>query len=319
MTTSLLRAGAHLSNLNKSAPVKKAANRMRREVRVAGVLFLSPAALLFTAFIAGPVVAVVVLSLFSWDMLSTPRFIGLENYTHLFSDSVVLSAFINTAAFTVTTVVLHMVVGLALAVAVNGMTSRFMRYFVRTTVFFPVLISWAACALIWKYVLDPDSGFVNFYLRELGLDPPNWFLSKAWALPTMIGMDLWRTLGFTFIILLAGLQTVPKQLYEAARIDGANGWQQFWNVTVPMLSPTILFTIVVSVMGAFQIVDPMLIITSGGPGTSTLSAVQLIYYKAFRDFQMGYASAIAVLLAVAIMVFTLLQLRLSRRWVTYDR
>lgn len=284
-----------------------------------GLLFVAPAGLLFVAFIGIPLIAVGLLSFFSWDMLSSPRFIGFGNYSRLLHDPVTLVAFRNTAIFAIVTVLLHMIVALPLAVAVNNVGSRALGYFVKTTVFFPMLVSWAACALIMKYVFDPDIGFFNYYLSLIGVHPPRWFLDNSLALPAIIGIDLWRSLGFTFIILLAGLQMIPKQLYEAAAVDGATGFKKFWFITIPMLSPTILFTLIVSVMGAFQIVDPMLIITQGGPGTSTLSAVQQIYYTAFRDFQMGYASTISVALAVVITLFTLVQLRVSRKWVTYDR
>jgi multiple sugar transport system permease protein len=286
--------------------------------RVAGYLFSAPALLLFAAFVAGPVLAAIVLSMFRWDMLTPAEFVGVSNYATLFSDPTVGAAFLNTAIFCVAAVVLHLVLAFALALAVNAVTSRVVQYFVRTTVFFPNLVSWASCALIWKYALDPDSGFVNYYLKQWGIMPPSWFLNSATALPSLIAIDLWRTLGYTFVILLAGLQMVPKHLYEQARIDGAGRWQQFMSVTVPAMSPVILFTAIVSVMGSFQIADPMVIITQGGPGTSTLSAVQMIYYTAFRDFQMGYACAIAVVVAVIIMIITLVQLGLSKRWVNYD-
>jgi multiple sugar transport system permease protein len=290
----------------------------RLRERLAGYLFSAPAMLLFGAFVAGPVLAALVLSLFRWDILTPARFVGIANYATLFTDPTVGAAFANTAVFCIAAVILHIVLAFALALAVDAVTSRFVQYFVRTTVFFPMLVSWASCALIWKYALDPDNGFINYYLRQWGLNPPNWFQNSAWALPSLIGIDLWRTLGYTFVILLAGLQTVPKQLYEQARIDGAGRWQQFLSVTIPAMSPVLLFTSIISVMGAFQIADPMVIITQGGPGTSTLSAVQLIYYTAFRDFQMGYACAIAVVVAAIIMVVTVVQLTLSRRWVSYD-
>jgi multiple sugar transport system permease protein len=217
------------------------------------------------------------------------------------------------------TVIAHIVLGLGLALVVNGLASRVLRYFLRTALFFPMLVSWGAVSLLWKYALDPNFGFVNYYIAKLGIHPPNWLIDAHWALPSLVFIDLWRSLGYTFVILLAGLQTVPDHLYEAARVDGAGKVRQFWHVTLPMMSPTLLFAFIISFIGAFQIFDPMYIMTQGGPGTATLSLVQYDYYKAFRDFQMGYACATALIIAAIILIVTLIQLRLSKLWVHYDR
>jgi multiple sugar transport system permease protein len=284
-----------------------------------GYLLISPAALLFLIFIAIPFCAALVLSFFDWDILTPATFAGFGNYQTLFGDGRVHSALFNTFVFTVSTVVLHIVLGLLLAVAVNRVAGRWLKYFLRTAYFFPALVSWAAVALLWRYALDPEFGFVNYYLRGLGVDPPNWLVDTTWALPSLVAIDLWKTLGYTFVILLAGLQTVPQHLLEAAKVDGAGPFRRFWNVTVPMLSPTLLFATIITFIGALQIFEPMYIMTKGGPDNRTLSIVQEIYYNAFRDFEMGYACALAVVLSLIIMAITLLQLRLSRMWVTYER
>ncbi|MBV9228653.1 MAG: sugar ABC transporter permease, partial [Chloroflexi bacterium] len=214
--------------------------------------------------------------------------------------------------------VLHIGLGLLLALAVNRAMPAPLKYFLRTVYFFPLLMSWVSVALMWKFALDPSFGFINYYLRLLHIAAPNWLISPQWALPTIIFVDLWRTLGFTFIILLAGLQGIPVYLYEAARIDGADTLQRFWNITVPMLSPTLFFTTIITFIGAFQIFDPMYIMTQGGPGSATLSVVLHIYQTGFRSFQMGYAATISLIVFLVIMVVTLMQLRLSRYWVSYD-
>ena len=280
-----------------------------------GPLFLSPAALLFVLFIGGPFVVAIVLSLYSWDLLTPPEFVGLENFSTLFQDPVLVQAFLNTFLFAFASVVTHVVGGLLLALGVNAIANRFVSYLVRTAVFFPFIISWAAVALLWQYMLDPAFGVVTHYIERLGLTAPEWFLNPAWALPAIIGIDFWHTLGFTFIIMLAGLQTVPQQLIEAARTDGASSRQAFWHVTVPMMSPTLFFAMVVTFIGAFQIFDPIQIITGGGPDDATLTLVMYMYEQGFQSFQIGYASAVAFVVFVVIMAVTLLQFWGARKWV----
>nr|WP_281065084.1 sugar ABC transporter permease [Brachybacterium sacelli] len=202
-----------------------------------------------------------------------------------------------------------------MALAVNALASRVVSYLVRTAVFFPFIISWAAVALLWQYMLDPGFGVITHYIDRIGLTPPDWFLDPAWALPAIIGIDFWHTLGFTFIIMLAGLQTVPKQLIEAAQTDGAGRRQVFWHVTVPMMSPTLFFAMVVTFIGAFQIFDPIQIITGGGPDDATLTLVMYLYEQGFQSFRIGYASAVAFLVFVVIMAVTLLQFWGARKWV----
>jgi len=280
---------------------------------------LSPAALLFLLFFVGPVAAAIVLSVYHWDVLTPAQFAGTANFRELLHDKVLRTAIYNTFVFTFMTVIAHIVLGLGLALVVNGLASRVLRYFLRTALFFPMLVSWGAVSLLWKYALDPNFGFVNYYIAKLGIHPANWLIDTHWALPSLVFIDLWRSLGYTFVILLAGLQTVPDHLYEAARVDGAGKLRKFWHVTMPMMSPTLLFAFIISFIGAFQIFDPMYIMTQGGPGTATLSLVQYDYYKAFRDFQMGYACAMALIIAAIILIVTLIQLRLSKLWVHYDR
>jgi ABC-type sugar transport system permease subunit len=291
---------------------------LARRDAITGYLFISPAFLLFLIFIAGPLMGAIALSLFQWDLLTPAQFSGLGNYKLLFSDPVVGQAILNTFVFTFWSIVLHIGLGLLLALAVNRAMPAPLKYFLRTVYFFPLLMSWASVALMWKFALDPSFGFINYYLGLLHIATPNWLISPQWALPTIIFVDLWRTLGFTFIILLAGLQGVPAYLYEAARIDGADTLRRFWNITVPMLSPTLFFTTIITFIGAFQIFDPMYIMTQGGPGNATLSVVLHIYQTGFRSFQMGYAATISLIVFLVIMAVTLIQLRLSRYWVNYD-
>ncbi|WP_152363296.1 carbohydrate ABC transporter permease [Microlunatus speluncae] len=295
--------------------VRPAARGGRGRSRWLGWVFVSPALLWFLIFIAGPFVVAIGYSFFNWDLITPATFAGGGNYAQLFGDPMVWRAFGTTFLFAFASVVTHIIGGLLLALLANRQMNRLVSGFFRAAIFFPFLISWAAVSLLWRYVLDPEFGYVTYYLNQLGITPPLWFVDPAWALPGIIGIDFWHTIGYTFVIMLAGLQTVPAQLTEAARVDGATRWQVFWNVTVPMMSPTLFFATVITFIGAFQIFDPMKIITNGGPDNSTKSIVMYLYEQGFQAFQVGYASAIALLVFVVIMLVTALQFWLSRRWV----
>ena len=228
------------------------------------------------------------------------------------TDGATIRAVINTFVFALSSVVTHIGLGMLLALGVHRTMTRGTKYFVRTAYFFPFLVSWAAVALIWKYVLDPAFGLANYYLSTT----TNWLASPTWALPTLSVVGWWHTIGYTFVIMLAGLQTVPGELVEAARTDGASSWRVLWHVTIPMMSPTIFFASVITFIGAFQIFDPMQIITpGGGPDDSTMSVVMYLWERGFQRFAVGYASAVAILMLVVMMTVTLIQFRGARRWV----
>ncbi|RIQ25888.1 carbohydrate ABC transporter permease [Jiangella rhizosphaerae] len=302
-------------SIDAGAPPRR---RARRRQTLAGLAFLSPALVLFIVFIAGPFAFAIFLSFHSWDLLTPREYVGLENFRQLFSDPLLPKAMLNTFLFALASVVTHVFGALLLALAVNRPMNRFVSYFTRSAVFFPYLLSWAAVALLWKYVLDPSFGLVAYYLDKIGIDAPNWFVDPSWSLPAIIGIDFWYTIGFTFVIMLAGLQTVPAELVEAARTDGANRWQVFWHVTVPMMSPVLFFAVIITFIGAFQIFDPIQIITKGGPDDATMTIVMYLYQTGFQAFQIGYASAIAILVFVVIMAVTGLQFLVARKWV-YER
>lgn len=289
-----------------------------RRTQLAGWLFVSPAVLLFCVFIAFPFLFAIVLAFMKWDLLTDPEFAGLGNFTKLFADPLLPKVLGNTFVFAAASIITHLVLGLLLALAVNSLANRVLSYFVRVAVFFPFLISWAAVSLLWKYVLDPTFGYVAQYVTMIfgaGVEIPNFFADPDWALPAIIFIDLWHTLGFTFIIMLAGLQTVPAELLEAARTDGASSWQIFWNVTLPLMSPTLFFATIITFIGAFQIFDPIQIITQGGPQDSTKTIIMYLYEQGFQSFEMGYAAAVALLVFVIVMAVTVLQFVVRRRWV----
>jgi multiple sugar transport system permease protein len=283
-----------------------------------GYAFISPAMVLFLLFIVVPFVGAMGLSFFKWDLLTPAQPAGFSNFVHLFQDPLLLRVLANTFIFAFASVIGHVSGALLLALALNRAMNKVLSYFVKAALFFPLLISWAAVALLWKYVLDPTFGYVSYYLKFIGIHIPAFFSDQHWALAAIIGVDWWHTIGYTLIIMLAGLQTVPTELVEAARTDGANSFQVFFNVTLPLMSPTLFFATVITFIGAFQIFDPMQIITQGGPSNSTMSIVQYLYQTGFQSFNIGYASAIALLVFVIIMGVTGLQFWASRRWV-YER
>lgn len=286
-----------------------------RRSPLAGWLFVSPALLLFLLFILGPFVAAMALSLYSYDLLTPAKFVGLANFKQLGSDELLIRALGNTFVFAFASVVTHLVGGLLLALAVNRGLNKVLSYFVRAAVFFPFLISWAAVALLWRYVLDPSFGILSYYIGKIGITAPGWFTDPHWALPSIIGIDFWHTIGYTFLIMLAGLQTVPNEMTEAARVDGASPTQRFFFVTLPLMTPTMFFASVITFIGAFQIFDPVQIITGGGPNDSTITAVMYLYQTGFQAFQIGYASTIALVVFAVIMLVTILQFWGSRKWV----
>jgi multiple sugar transport system permease protein len=289
----------------------------RREAIVAYAL-LSPAIILFLVFIAGPLVGAIVLSFYEWDLLTDAEFVGLDNYRKLFNDSSALAAVRNTFVFAFWSLITHVGFGLLLALMVQRSIPGILKYVFRTAIFFPVIMSWASVSLIWLFILDPNFGFINYYLEQLGIPTKSWLLMPDTALPAIIIVDLWKTIGFTFIILLAGLQSVPEHLHEAAKIDGAGSIRRFWDITLPMLSPTLFFTGILTFIGAFQIFEPMYIMTEGGPLDRTVSIVMKIYMTGFQRFEMGYASAMAIGVFVVIMLVTLIQMWIGKYWVFYD-
>jgi multiple sugar transport system permease protein len=281
-----------------------------------GYLFLLPNILGFLAFNLFPLMFAIGMSFTRWDLISPPTFIGLSNYEKLFlEDESFRIAIKNTLFFTVLSVPSGTIISLILANILNqkirGTT------FYRTAYFLPVVSSSIAVALVWAWVFNPDFGLVNEILSTFGLPRLKWLASSTWALPAVVIVSVWRGLGPSTVIFLAGLQGIPEELYDAAKIDGANARQLFRHITIPMLSPTTFFVIVVSIIGSFQVFDLIYMMTRGGPGRASMVLVYYIYEHAFRWFGMGYAASIAFVLFVVILILTLIQLRLSGRWVHY--
>jgi ABC-type sugar transport system permease subunit len=238
-------------------------------------------------------------------------FVGLENYIALASDATFWTAALNTAIYVVAGVPLTLMAGLAVAVALNGTVQRF-RTFFRVGYYLPVVTSIVAIAVVWRFVLHPDQGLMNLLLAQLGLPTHNWLGDTVLAMPAIVAMIVWKNMGFAMVIFLAGLQTIPKSLYEAARIDGAGRWGEFRYVTMPGLRPTLLFVVVTTTIGYLQVFEEPFVMTGGGPLDSTLSLAMYTYEEGFRFFHQGYAAAISYVLFVVVAVIAVIQFRLLR-------
>ncbi len=293
-------------------------SKQRRREITAAYLFLLPTLVGYSIFIAGPVIAAFTLSFFRYDLLTPMRFVGLSNFTHLLRDSRLLVVLKNTSFFVVSVISLETIISLIVALIINRRMSGALRYFFRTVYFFPVIVSIVSVSIVWKYLLNTDFGVINYYLGKLGFDRILWLTSSRWALPSIIMLDVWKNIGFYIILFLAGLQNIPRQLYEAAKIDGVNGWQSFCYITLPILSPTIFFAIVIGLIGAFQLFDSVSVMTSGGPGDATRTVVLYIYEMGFRYMEMGYAVTVSMVLLQIILVLTYFQFKIGRKWVFYQ-
>ncbi|GAA4041983.1 carbohydrate ABC transporter permease [Nonomuraea soli] len=286
----------------------------RRESR-RFLLFALPWVIGFVFFSGGPIIASIAISFTQWDLLGTPRWIGLDNYDKLLGDDVFWTALDNTLYFGAGSAVLSVIVNLAMALLLN-MRLRGQAIF-RTIIYMPSVLSGIATALLWIHVLHPDYGLINHLLGSVGIQGPGWLIDQDWAVPGLILMSVWTT-GNAMIIFLAGLQGVPVSLYEAAQLDGAGWWSRFRHVTVPMMSPVIFFNLVVGFIGSLQAFQLILFMTDGAPGNASLVLGLYVYRYAFKFFDMGYASTIAWALFFVVIVFTALQFLLARRWVHYE-
>jgi multiple sugar transport system permease protein len=293
------------------------AGMARRKV-VLAYLFLLPTILGILVFTAGPVIVSLGLSFFSWNVIEAPQFIGLQNYQRLISDPQVWVSFRNTAEFVVLAVILQLTLALFLAMAVQQQMPRWLRYYFRTAFFLPVLTSAASISIVLAYMFHKEFGVINYYLGKVGVAPIPWLNSERWALITVVLTYVWQGLGFTFITFIGGLNNIPKDVMEAADMDGAHGWKRLWHVTLPLLSPTILFAVVIGVINALQVFAEPYVMTHGGPGDASRTVVLTIYEAAFKNLELGYGSAIAMILFVVIMLVTAAQFWLSKRAVFYQ-
>jgi multiple sugar transport system permease protein len=303
--------GAH-----KAAPA--AGRRPALRESLTGYLFIAPSIAGFVLFVLGPLIAAAALSFTKYDVLTPPEFNGLANYRRLFQDERLATVYGNTILYVVAAVVLINVLALGLAVLISQRLPKVLTYVFRSAYFFPSLVALVYVSIIWQALFQKDTGIINYYLTQAGGPRVDWLNSSTWSKVTVIIVDTWRNIGFAMLIYVAALQEVPKDYYEAARIDGAGPWATFRRITVPLISQATFFNITTTVIGAFQIYESIIVLTRGGPGDSSRSVVMYIAEKAFNDFDMGYASAIAMTLFVVVLVATLIQFRIRRSWVQYE-
>ena len=280
-------------------------------------LFLAPTVIGLGLFTFLPILASVVLAFFSWDIITPPRFVGLENFADIAADPTIRVSFLNTIGFVVVAVTLQLAVALVLAVLVNTRMPGLLKSFFRSVLFFPLVLSAASVSIIMSYLFNENFGLVNHFLNMLGIGNVAWLTSPQGAMVVVVLVYVWQNFGFSFLLFLGGLASIPKEVYEAAQVDGATGWKQFWRITFPLVSPTTLVASVMAIISALQIFDQPYVLTRGGPGDSTRTAVMVIYESAFKQLEFGRASAIGIVLTVVIMLVTAVQFRLSRRFVFY--
>jgi multiple sugar transport system permease protein len=305
------------SKLTLNPPARTTTGRSWRisQQTLWGYIFIAPWLIGFVIFALGPIVASFLLSFTRYELITPPEWIGLGNYkTMLTGDSLFWTSLYNTIYYTVFSVPLSLIVAFMLALLLNRNLPGIGIY--RTLFYLPVVSSGVAISLLWIWLFNPQFGLINYLLGLVGLPGPGWLVDSAWAKPALILMSLW-SVGGTTVVFLAGLQGVPRTLYEAAALDGANRWRQFRHITVPMMSPVIFFNLIIGMIGSFQVFTQAYVMTSGGPQNSTLFFVYHLFKQGFGLFRMGYAAAMAWVLFLIILVLTLVQMTLARRWVYY--
>lgn len=301
--------------------MEKSSKRSRALLRdmTAGYLFILPSFLGFILFSLFPLILTVILSFSDWNLvsgLSGIQLTGPWNYVELIKDPVFWESLRNNVLFAVWTLPALLVLGLLGAIIINSYV--FGKQTFKVVYFLPYISSGVAIATVWKVIFQPTYGPINETLRSLGMaDPPKWLADPNWALFTIALMFIWQNVGYYILIYITGLQSIPKELYEAAEIDGANTWNKVRHVTIPMVSPTTFFLFITGMIGSFKIFDSIQIMTQGGPGNSTSVLVYYLYKMSFDFYKIGYGSTIAIILFVVVMLITVLQWRGQKRWVNY--
>ncbi|GAA2402031.1 carbohydrate ABC transporter permease [Nonomuraea africana] len=306
--------------LTATPPRTRAAHALRpprRRLRYAGTVavFLLPSLIPLVLFTLVPMAGSLWVSLHEWNLIEPMRWVGLDNYGEVLADPKTRAAFLHTLYFIAGYLPLVYAGGLGLAMLLNRAMGG--RNLFRAIYFLPVITSWVVVALMWKWLLNPASGIVNWALGLLGVEGPGWWTDPTWAMPSIILASAWKDLGFVMIILLAGLQAIPNEYHEAARVDGASAWQRFRRITLPLLSPSTFFVVVISLINGFQVFDQVHVMTGGGPGGATEVVVEQVYRLTFQYGRAGAASALSWLLFAVVLLVTLIQVRVQRRWVNY--
>jgi multiple sugar transport system permease protein len=274
-------------------------------------LFILPSLAGMVLFVLGPIVASGVLTFYEWDLLTDPDFVGLGNFRRLIHDDDVWAALRHTLTFILGYVPSVMVLALLLAIALNAKLRGLS--VLRTAFFLPVVSSWVAVALLWSWLFNPRYGLINYGLEKIGIDGPNWLFDKDWAMPAIIITSVWKDLGFVMVLFLAGLQAISDDVYEASALDGAGWFQQLKSITIPLLTPTIFFISIISIINSFQVFPQVWVMTEGGPAGATTVIVERVVKHAFSYGEMGYAATISWVLFALVLSVTVVQLRLQKR------
>ena len=290
--------------------------KYRKSEVISGYLFILPSLVIFITFMIIPIFMGLYISLTDYDGFKTMNFVGLQNYTAMFRDSYFLVSFKNNIVYTLFTVPGTLILSLLLAVAVNKGIKGSSVF--KTVFFFPYITSMVAVGIIWTLLFNPTVGPINNFIKSIGIaNPPGWLLSTKSALPAVMIVTVWKWSGYYMIIFLAGLQGIPKQLYEASEVDGASGLTKFFHITLPLLSPTTFLILILLIINSFQVFDLINIMTEGGPGRATNVLVYRIYQEGFKYMHFGYASAEAYFLFAIILIITGIQFRGQKKWVVY--
>lgn len=274
-------------------------------------IFIAPNVVVFAVFMFLPILLAFYISLNEWTLIGSPTFVGLGNYLDMLEDSEFLRAFYNTGVYTFGTVPTSIALGLVVALGLNRKLPG--RTLLRSIFFVPVIISLVAVALMAAWIFNDNYGIINAALSAVGIGDVPWLSSARWAMISLIIATLWIRLGFNMVIYLAALQSIPTELYDAARVDGASGWRRFRHITWPLLGPTTFLLVIINIIYSLHVFDLIYVMTGGGPGFSTTVLVQYIYQMAFTEGQMGYASAIGVVLYLLLLIFTVFQWRVTRQ------
>ncbi|KAB8289737.1 carbohydrate ABC transporter permease [Bifidobacterium avesanii] len=298
--------GAKVIGSDNSKELNRAFQTVHRRNIRNGLIFIAPNFVGFAVLILAPVCSMFYIAFSEWSAFGDPTFNGLANWKRLAKDDLFWASFWQTLYYAVVHIPLTLAIAFGLAVLLN--TKLKGRAFFRTAAYFPYITSIVAAAQVWNMMFDPNSGPINQFIRVFtGGAAPGWLSTTQWAMPAVIVVGTWREVGYFMILLLAGLQTIPTELYEAARVDGANGWQQFWKITVPMMRPTLFFVLVTMTIGSFRVLDLTLVMTAGGPGTSTMVIAQYAYRVAFEEQEFGYSSSVSLVLFAMCMIVTIIQ------------
>lgn len=301
----------------KSAEKTVSKDSLRRRKTLVAYSFILPNLIGFFVFTFVPIVCSLLLSFCEWDSGNPIKFVGLQNFIYMFTkDNSFWISLKNTLYYTIVTVPVTMALSLFLAILMNKPLKG--RVFFRSVLFFPYVASLVAIAVVWMALFNPDRGPINGLLMAIGIsNPPRWAASTTWAMPTIIGLTVWKGMGYYMIVYLAALQGVSRDLYEAASLDGANKWQQFINITWPCVTPTTFYILVLLMVSTFKSYDTMYITTQGGPGEATKVLAYHIYNSAFVSSKFGYASALAMILLLIIVAVTLVQFKFEKRFTSY--